>query len=161
TLLFYLFEGLLLVIVVSVGARIMLHRFRQLIGLTRDASEDAATAQGAADHSYASDQATDHTDEWQHAADQEQAADGHYSAEPPPPPEQVQWWDVLGVSRYAEMNEITARYRELIRKYHPDRMVGLGPEIIAMAEAMTKALNAAIAEAREERANLRQAEANE
>ena len=63
--------------------------------------------------------------------------------------------------RYAEMHDITARYRELIRQYHPDRMVGLGPEIIAMAEATTKALNGAIAEAREERANLRQAEPNE
>lgn len=54
--------------------------------------------------------------------------------------------DVLGVPRTASQDEIRAAYRRLIMQYHPDRVSGMGPEIIAMAEKRTREINEAYAE---------------
>ncbi|MBI5507357.1 MAG: DnaJ domain-containing protein [Deltaproteobacteria bacterium] len=52
-------------------------------------------------------------------------------------------YEVLGVARTASTEEIRAAYQRLVRQYHPDKVAGMGPEIIAVAEARTKEINAA------------------
>jgi DnaJ-domain-containing protein 1 len=59
-----------------------------------------------------------------------------------------QWWEVLGVSRSASMDEIKRAYHSMLRMYHPDRVNGLGPEFIRMAEDRTRELNRAFDEAK-------------
>ena len=65
---------------------------------------------------------------------------------PTPGPEAKIPSDVLGVPSTASQDEIRAAYRRLIMQYHPDRVSGMGPEIIAMAEKRTKEINEAYAE---------------
>jgi DnaJ-domain-containing protein 1 len=60
----------------------------------------------------------------------------------------VNWWDLLGVSPNASMEEIARSYRRTIQKYHPDRVLGLAPEIVELAESRSKALNAAYDQAK-------------
>jgi curved DNA-binding protein CbpA len=38
-------------------------------------------------------------------------------------------------------------YRRKIKQYHPDRLAGLAPELLELAEERTKALNAAYEQA--------------
>ena len=57
------------------------------------------------------------------------------------------WWNVLELSPNASKDEIVRSYRHKIQQYHPDRVSGLGPELIELAESRTKTLNAAYAQA--------------
>lgn len=59
--------------------------------------------------------------------------------------EQRDPYAVLGVSRSATMTEIRARYRQLARDNHPDRLVaqGLPAEFVTTATARMAAINAA------------------
>ncbi len=57
------------------------------------------------------------------------------------------WWVVLGVSPKAERAEIVRVYRQKMLQYHPDRVSGLGPEFLELAEKHTKALNEAYSQA--------------
>jgi DnaJ-class molecular chaperone len=47
------------------------------------------------------------------------------------------------------MEEITRSYWKTIQLYHPDRVLGLAPEIVELADRRTKALNAAYNEAKQ------------
>src|SRR5437764_9716311 len=60
----------------------------------------------------------------------------------------VNWWDLLGVSPNASIEEIARNYRRTIQKYHPDRVLGLAPEFLELAENRTKALNIAYEQAK-------------
>jgi DnaJ-domain-containing protein 1 len=53
------------------------------------------------------------------------------------------WFEVLGVSPTASVDEIKNAYRERVRQYHPDRVQGLGKEFWEIAEQKTKELNSA------------------
>lgn len=55
----------------------------------------------------------------------------------------LDWHLVLGVSNQASLEEVRSAYQRKISQYHPDKLVGLGPEFIVIAEAKTKALNRA------------------
>ena len=49
-------------------------------------------------------------------------------------------WDpyaVLGIGRSATPDEITRAYREQLKRYHPDRVSGLGEELQAVAHEKT------------------------
>jgi DnaJ domain len=61
--------------------------------------------------------------------------------------EQDEWWSVLEVSPEAGKDEIVRSYRRKIQRCHPDRVCGLAPEFILLAESRTKALNEAYAQA--------------
>jgi hypothetical protein len=102
----------------------------------RRAEEAAARARRAAEEDSA---------RWQRAHEETQTTsrDGHRP-----------WWDILGVSRTASIEEINQRYRQLVMQYHPDRVAGLGPELIEVAERQTRLINAALAEAREARGHV-------
>ena len=60
---------------------------------------------------------------------------------------QADWWIVLGVAPTANKDEIVRNYRRKIKQCHPDRLVGLAPEFLQLAEERTKALNEAYANA--------------
>jgi preprotein translocase subunit Sec63 len=63
--------------------------------------------------------------------------------EPPP-----RWdpWAVLGVPRGASRDEIARAYREQLKRYHPDRVADLGPELQQVAHRKTVDLQRAYAE---------------
>ena len=63
-------------------------------------------------------------------------------------PPRAPWWEVLGVSQEASLEEINQHYRQAIRMYHPDKVAEMAPEIIALAERRTKELNAAFSQAK-------------
>ena len=63
-------------------------------------------------------------------------------------PPRAPWWKVLGVPQEASLKEINQHYRQAMRMYHPDKVAGMAPEIIALAERRTKELNAAFSEAK-------------
>jgi DnaJ-domain-containing protein 1 len=46
-------------------------------------------------------------------------------------------WTVLGVARGASRDEIGSAYRELMKRYHPDRVADLGPELQDVAHEKT------------------------
>ncbi len=60
---------------------------------------------------------------------------------------QMDWWIVLGVTPSASKDEIVRKYRHKIKQCHPDRLVGLAPELLQLAEEQAKALNGAYANA--------------
>jgi DnaJ-domain-containing protein 1 len=66
--------------------------------------------------------------------------------------ENEDWWNVLEVRRHASADEIRKAYRRKIQQCHPDRVAGLAPEFVELAERRTKALNAAYEEAMRARA---------
>jgi len=57
-------------------------------------------------------------------------------------------YEVLGVTPSASMPEIEARYRLLLREYHPDLHHHEGAEAVAFAEAATRSLNSAMEQLR-------------
>ncbi len=64
-------------------------------------------------------------------------------------------YQVLEVSPDAPLEEIRSRYRELLLRYHPDRVQHLGREFQELADRRTKELNAAFAAVLRERGEKR------
>jgi DnaJ-domain-containing protein 1 len=60
-----------------------------------------------------------------------------------------EWWNVLEVSSHASPEEIRRAYIRKIQQYHPDRVAGLAPEFVELAERRSKVFNAAYARARQ------------
>lgn len=50
-------------------------------------------------------------------------------------------YEILGVSINATAEQITIAYRQMARMYHPDRLSGLAPEFIEIAEERMKEIN--------------------
>ena len=59
----------------------------------------------------------------------------------------TEWWRILEVAPSATKEEIVHNYRRKIQQCHPDRVSGLAPEFLELAEERSKALNAAYAQA--------------
>lgn len=55
-------------------------------------------------------------------------------------------YETLGVSVGASQAEIVAAYRQMAMMYHPDRLSGLAPEFVELAEERMKEINAAYEE---------------
>jgi DnaJ-domain-containing protein 1 len=55
-------------------------------------------------------------------------------------------WNVLGVPRGATRDQIAHAYREQLKRYHPDRVADLGPELQRVAHQKTVELQRAYAE---------------
>lgn len=64
-------------------------------------------------------------------------------------------YQILEVSPDAPLEEIRSRYRELVLRYHPDRVQHLGREFQELADRRTKELNAAFAAVLRERGEKR------
>ncbi len=54
-------------------------------------------------------------------------------------------WQVLGVARDSDLATVRARWRELVRIHHPDKMIarGLPPETVSLGNARLAAINRA------------------
>ena len=90
------------------------------------------------------------------AADPEQSTDPGESEEattdeaPPIVPEMVEeksWFDVLGVSPSATVEDVKQAYKMLVKQNHPDRVQSMSAVFRELAEVETKKLNVAYAEA--------------
>jgi hypothetical protein len=57
-------------------------------------------------------------------------------------------YEILGVTPTTSLDEIEARYRLLLREYHPDLHQDEGADAIAYCEAMTRSINSAMARVR-------------
>lgn len=57
------------------------------------------------------------------------------------------WFDVLGLSPAATIEEVKEAYKRLVKQNHPDRLHGMSPALRKLAEAETKRLNAAFRQA--------------
>lgn len=79
------------------------------------------------------------------------------SAPPPPPapgprPEpDLEAYAVLGLDPGASDEKIERTWRQLMGKYHPDRVAGAADEIRALAELRSREINSAYDRIREER----------
>lgn len=58
------------------------------------------------------------------------------------------WWMVLGIAPEATFETAKRAYLLKIKQYHPDRVTGLGPEFIQLAELKSKELNRALDQAK-------------
>ena len=61
--------------------------------------------------------------------------------------EDARWFAILGVLPSASIGEVKQAYKSLIKANHPDRVHGMSPAFRTLAEAETKKLNVAYAEA--------------
>jgi len=66
---------------------------------------------------------------------------------PPTVVEVSNWFDVLGVARSATIDDIRLAYKLLVKQNHPDCVHSMAPAFKRLAEAETKKLNVAYAEA--------------
>jgi DnaJ-domain-containing protein 1 len=68
----------------------------------------------------------------------------------PHKPVEIETWAHrrLGVSADATSKEISAAYRRLARRFHPDKVASLEPEVRIYSEQRMKEINAAYAELR-------------
>ena len=57
------------------------------------------------------------------------------------------WWVVLGTDAETSMEIAKQAYRAKMKQYHPDRTLGLAPELIQMAETKARELNSAMEQA--------------
>jgi len=60
---------------------------------------------------------------------------------------QPEWWEILEVAPGESKEEIARKYRRKVQQCHPDRVAGLAPEFLQLAEERTKALNVAYEQA--------------
>ncbi len=63
------------------------------------------------------------------------------------PTERRAWFEIFGLSPAASQEELRKAYKTLIKQNHPDRVHGMSPAFIKLAEAETRRLNAAYREA--------------
>ncbi len=76
------------------------------------------------------------------------AAPGEVPPDPRPPPRadedlDEEWPRVLGVGAMAPEAEVRAAWRARLAQYHPDKVSGMGPEIVQVAERESARINAA------------------
>jgi hypothetical protein len=59
-----------------------------------------------------------------------------------------EWWEVLGVSARATVEEAKQAYRLKMKQYHPDKVAGLADEFVQLAEQRSREFNEALAQAK-------------
>lgn len=74
-----------------------------------------------------------------------------HDAAPPPADERLDPYQVLEITPSATAEEIAHAYRTQMKRYHPDRVEGLGPELRAVAHRKTQEIQRAYDELRRHR----------
>src|SRR5207302_11320713 len=64
------------------------------------------------------------------------------------PDNRQEWWEVLEVAPQVRMDDLKRAYRRKVQLYHPDRLSGLAPELLRIAERRTRQLNLAFEQAK-------------
>lgn len=84
-------------------------------------------------------------DEPSSANDRERSYDSAWGGAGPPlvPVAIPAWYQTLGVTESASLDEIDRAYRVQISQYHPDKVAKLGEDIRLLAEARSKEINVA------------------
>jgi hypothetical protein len=59
----------------------------------------------------------------------------------------LSWYEILGLSQSATIEEVRKAYKALIKKNHPDRVHDMSPALRELAESETKKVNAAYRQA--------------
>jgi DnaJ-domain-containing protein 1 len=67
----------------------------------------------------------------------------------PEMPETSSWFDVLGLPASATIDDVKQAYKALVKKNHPDRVFDMSPAFRKLADAETKKINVAYAQALE------------
>ncbi|MEO0796610.1 MAG: J domain-containing protein [Verrucomicrobiota bacterium] len=70
---------------------------------------------------------------------------------PPPkkaPTKRQDFRTVFGLDESADFSAVKKAYLQQIKRYHPDRVADMGPELVELAEKKTREFNAAFQEAR-------------
>lgn len=62
------------------------------------------------------------------------------------------WWEVLECEPDATLDDVRHAYKRMARQYHPDKVEGLGVELVELANRKMKEINAAWESAQKERA---------
>ena len=107
--------------------------------LSKGGVEDKKSRSSPCDHESRSDESSSSTDQRGRAYNSTAGgtrspfADG---AEPA-------WYQVLGITESASLDEIDQAYRTQISQYHPDKVTKLGEDIRRLAEARSKQINSA------------------
>lgn len=57
--------------------------------------------------------------------------------------EEAKYYDILGLSRGADLDSIKSAYRKMSQKYHPDKVAHLGEEFARISEEKMKQINEA------------------
>jgi|SRR5579859_169223 len=70
---------------------------------------------------------------------------------PPPEPPKKDWWVILEVDRNCSRKEAEAAARSLLKKYHPDTVIGERPRLRESAESETRSILEALAKAKAEK----------
>lgn len=107
---------------------------------TRDGADQTSWFRGDA-------QAADGAGDQGFARGGERGGDDGGAHAPPRDTPAAPWYQVLEVSPTAPAGDIKAAYKRKIRKYHSDKLAGLGPEFIAIAEAKAQEINRAYQQA--------------
>ena len=68
---------------------------------------------------------------------------GAPAAAPPPAAIPTDPYELLGIGPHATPDEITPGYRDQMKRYHPDRVAGLGDELQRLAHERTLAIQRA------------------
>ena len=87
--------------------------------------------------------------EWMQRRDRARAEQPHASQDEPPP--STEPWNphrVLGLEPDASQEDITRAYRAQMKRYHPDRVEGLGAELREVANRKTREIQQAYEELR-------------
>jgi DnaJ-domain-containing protein 1 len=63
-----------------------------------------------------------------------------------PKPDGNAWWEILGIAPSSPDDVLRTAYTEALKQCHPDRVSGLAPQLIQLAEEMAKRLNRAFEE---------------
>jgi len=63
-----------------------------------------------------------------------------------PEPNGNAWWEILGVAPDSPDDTVPKAYTERLKQCHPDRVAGLAPELVQVADDMAKRLNHALEE---------------
>ncbi len=65
-----------------------------------------------------------------------------------PQPDGNAWWEILSVAPSSRDDVVRTAYTERLKQCHPDRVSGLAPQLVQVAEDMAKKLNRAFDEAK-------------